>query len=62
VASGTPCANDGINEEFSFDYTFTFKTNGTGSAMVMWSYGANAHCAVCDVSDTATLQRTAGPP
>ena len=60
--SGNICTLDGVDEEYSFDYTFTFKTNGTGSASAKWSYGANAHCAVCQLSDSATLQRTAGPP
>jgi hypothetical protein len=62
VASGNMCAVDGINEEFDFKYTFAFNINGTGSATVTWSYGTNAHCAVCmDVMDTATLLRVAGP-
>lgn len=61
VASGNICELDGINEEFAYMYTFTFKVNGTGSATAKWSYGLNAHCAVCQVSDTATLQRVAGP-
>jgi len=62
MASGTICGLDGINEEFDYNYTFTFNVNGMGSATAKWSYGANAHCAVCEqVSDTATLHRVAGP-
>ena len=59
--SGNICQGDQINEEFDYMYTFTFNVNGTGSATAKWSYGLNAHCAVCQVSDTATLFRVAGP-
>ncbi len=61
AASGTICGVDGVNEEFDYKYTFTFNVNGTGSATAKWSYGLNAHCAVCQPSDTATLHRVAGP-
>jgi len=61
VAGPDVCIQDGITEEFDYNYTFTFNTSGTGSATAKWSYGLNAHCAVCQVSDTATLLRVAGP-
>lgn len=51
----------GKAEELVFDYTFTFQLNGVGSATANWSYGLNANCAVCTVSDSAFLQRVAGP-
>jgi len=57
VSSGNICTVDRINQEFVFDYMFTFGTTGTGTATVHWTYGFNAHCAVCAVDDTATLQR-----
>jgi hypothetical protein len=51
----------GVQPEFVFDYTFTFHTNGTGTASADWSYGFNTNCAVCSVTDHATLQRVTGP-
>lgn len=57
VLTGT----DKVEELFDYDYTFTFHTNGTGTAMVTWSYGANTFCATCTVTDTAGLTRVAGP-
>jgi len=57
VSSGTICTVDRIDQEFVFDYTFTFNPTGTGTATAHWTYGFNAHCAVCAVDDTATLSR-----
>ncbi len=54
------CYN-GVHQEYVFDYTFTFATNGTGTAAVHWSYGLNTNCAQCIVDDTALLTRIAGP-
>jgi hypothetical protein len=51
----------GVPAEYVFDYTFTFRTNGTGTATAHWTYGFNTNCAVCEVTDTATLIRVAGP-
>ena len=51
----------GTAEELVFDYTFTFQLNGAGSASADWTYGMNANCAVCTVSDTAVLRRISGP-
>ncbi len=55
------CLITGVPEEFVFDYMFTFRTNGTGTATAHWTYGFNTNCAVCEVTDTATLRRVAGP-
>jgi hypothetical protein len=44
-----------------FDYTFTFRLNGTGTAGAHWTYGFNTNCAVCEVTDNAVLQRIALP-
>jgi hypothetical protein len=51
----------GVLEQYVFDYTFTFRPNGTGTATAHWTYGFNTNCAVCEVTDTATLHRVAGP-
>jgi len=61
VDTGTTCFGKPVL--ISYDYTFTFNTNGTGSAQVVWTYGAGTNCQQCDVSkqDSATLQRVAGP-
>ncbi|HVN87988.1 MAG TPA: hypothetical protein VMW17_24365 [Candidatus Binatia bacterium] len=59
--SGTVCTVDGVAPQQVFMYTFTFQTDGSGSAQVSWSFGRNAHCAVCDASDSASLFRIAGP-
>jgi hypothetical protein len=48
----------GVEQEFDFNYLFEFRTNGTGSATANWTFGFNANCAVCEVNDRATLQRT----
>ena len=55
------CLVTGVLEQYAFDYTFTFRTNGTGTAIAHWTYGFNTNCAVCEVTDTATLHRVAGP-
>jgi hypothetical protein len=55
------CLVTGVRQEYVFDYTFTLRTNGTGSARAHWTYGFNTNCAVCEVTDTATLRRVAGP-
>jgi hypothetical protein len=59
--SGHVCQLTGVEQEFLFDYTFTFNINGTGSAIATWSFGANTNCENCQVFDTATLVRVAGP-
>jgi len=59
--SGMICLLTGIEEQYAYDYVFTFHTNGTGTAMVMWTYGVNTNCAVCTVTDTARLTRVSGP-
>jgi len=60
--TGTRCY-DGKPVLISFDYTFAFNTDGTGSAQVVWIYGDGTNCQPCDVSkqDSATLLRVAGP-
>jgi len=55
------CPVTRVPEEYVFDYTFTFRTNGTGTATAHWTYGFNTNCAVCEVNDTAILYRVAGP-
>jgi len=55
------CLVTGVLEQYAFDYTFTFHANGTGSAIAHWTYGFNTNCAVCEVTDTATLYRVALP-
>ncbi len=55
------CSATGVPEQYAFDYTFTFNLNGTGTATAHWTYGFNTNCAVCGVTDTATLHRIAGP-
>jgi hypothetical protein len=56
------CLINGTHQEFVFDYTFTFRLNGTGSAAARWSYGLNTNCAVCSfVDDQAVLVRVSGP-
>ena len=55
------CPITNVPEEYVFDYTFTFDTNGTGSAMAHWTYGFNTNCVSCEVTDSATLRRVAGP-
>ena len=58
---GAVCTVDGVAPLQVFMYTFTFQTNGAGGAQVSWNFGKNAHCAVCDASDSASLFRSAGP-
>jgi len=61
VTDPTAPACFGVQPQYVFDYSFTFQTNGTGSASVHWTYGFNTNCAVCSVQDTATMRRV-GPP
>lgn len=61
VFSGNICRATGVDQEYVFNYAFTFGANGFGSAKVDWNYGFNTNCAVCSVTDTATLIRVAGP-
>ena len=61
VLDNRVCLVTGVLEEYAFDYTFTFHANGTGSATAHWTYGFNTNCAVCEVTDTATLHRVALP-
>jgi hypothetical protein len=55
------CPGSGRPRRFVFDYTFTFRLNGTGSATADWSYGLNSFCAECTVSDAAGLLKVGGP-
>jgi len=55
------CLINHVFQEYVFDYTFTFHTNGTGAATAHWTYGFNTNCATCEVTDSATLLRVVGP-
>ena len=55
------CGANNLPIQIEFNYTFTFNTNGLGSAAVHWVYGFSTNCQVCDKNDSATLQRVAGP-
>ncbi|MBI3783395.1 MAG: hypothetical protein HY270_08330 [Deltaproteobacteria bacterium] len=57
--SGRDCF--GIEPQFVFDFSFVFRTNGTGTGNSHWTYGFNTNCFVCDKSDTAVLTRRSGP-
>lgn len=59
--SNLVCQLTGVREEYVYDFVFTLRLNGTGSATATWSFGENTNCASCRVTDSATLVRTAGP-
>lgn len=50
-----PCF--GVLPQQVFDYALTFRIDGTGTALVNWSYAANTFCAVCQPHDTGAMQR-----
>jgi hypothetical protein len=55
------CVINRVFQEYVFDYTFTFHTDGTGTATAHWTYAFNTNCATCEVTDSATLLRVAPP-
>ena len=64
VDSGNLCKNalpPGVPEFFVYDYTFILRTDGTGTASANWSYAKDTFCTECEVTNSATLTRTAGP-
>lgn len=60
--SGKVCENNPSQALlYVYNYVFTFHTNGTGSATADWSYAQGTFCNQCQISDSATLTRTAPP-
>lgn len=60
VASNLVCQLTGVKEEYDYDFVFTLRTDGSGSATADWSFGENTNCASCRVTDNAFLARTLG--